>query len=147
MSTGTVVLNTNSQLNINRDISQVFLGNNRFENVVHTNVTGAEGVLVAGTVMGRIAATGLLLPLIAAAVDGSQYPSGILANDVTLAIGASATVSICVEGEVAEEKLIFNAAETLLTVVDGRNLRDRIAADTVGIKLITSTDLTGFDNQ
>jgi len=147
MSTGTVVLNTNSQLNINRDISQVFLGNNRFENVVHTNVTGAEEVLVAGTVMGRIAATGLLLPLIAAAVDGSQYPSGILANDVTLAIGASATVSICVEGEVAEEKLIFNAAETLLTVVDGRNLRDRIAADTVGIKLITSTDLTGFDNQ
>jgi len=147
MSTATIALNTANQLNINRDTAKVFLGSNRYEPEVHTNITGAEETLVAGTVMGRIAATGLLLPLKSAAVDGSQYPVGILTEDVTLAIAASANVSICVAGDVAEEQLGFDGADDLSTIIDGRQLGDRIASDTVGIKLVPTTELTGYDNQ
>lgn len=142
----TTTLDTANQLNINRDDSIIFLWDNRYEPFTHTNITGAEETILAGTVMGRIAATGLLLPLVAAAIDGSQIPIGISTEDITLAIGASAVMSICVAGDVAEEKLIFNAAETVATLSDGRRLDDRIGADTVGIKLVPSTDLSKYDN-
>jgi hypothetical protein len=33
------------------------------------------------------------------------------------------------------------------TTISSRRLRDRIAADTVGIKLVTRTDNSAYDNQ
>jgi hypothetical protein len=33
------------------------------------------------------------------------------------------------------------------TVISARTIRDRIGADTVGIKLVGETELTGYDNQ
>ena len=141
----TTVLNTESQLNTNYDGAQVFLGKNSFENEVYTNATGGTLTWTAGTVMGRISASGKVLPLVAAAVDGSQYPVGVLATTVTVLTLASENVSLCVTGEVASEKLIFNGAETLSTVVDGRQIRDYLAA--AGIKVLASDGLTGFDNQ
>ena len=54
-------------------------------------------------------------------------------------------------GDVAEEMILFfNGAATGMSldyVVSDRRMRDRLAADTVGIKIVPCVDLTGYDNQ
>lgn len=147
MSNQTVSLNTGNQAIIKTDTAKIFLWNNRYESADYTNGGGAPVVLPKGTVMGRINATGKVAPLTSAAVDGSQFPCGILNEDWTVAAGATQNVSFCVAGDVAEEKVILQGADTLATVVTGRTLRDRIASDTVGIKLVAGTELTGYDNE
>jgi len=142
----TVTVNTDNQLNINRDTAKVFLDANRYENEVYENTTGGDVTITKGQLMGRISASGKLLPLKSAAADGSQYPVGIATKTETVADTVEINMSICVAGDVAEEQLVFDGADTLSTVVDGKQLRDRIASDTVGIKLVETTDLTNFDN-
>lgn len=146
MSTVTTGTNTGNQLTQNYDYSKIFIGENQYETGDLTNGTGSPVTYLAGTVMGRIAASQEFLPLVIAAVDGSQFPVGILAQDITIAAGATKNVPIGIAGRVIEGKLIFNGAETLSSLVDLRSLRDRIASDTVGIVLVVSTDNSGFDN-
>ena len=145
MPTYTNVNNTENQSTGLYDRSFIFLGDNSFESQPF-KVNAAEITLVAGTVMGRVSATGTVIPLVAAAADGSNIPFGILAQDIVIPIGDTPNLSICVEGKVAIEKLIFDGAETVATVVSGRRLDDRISGDTVGIKLVSSVELTAFDN-
>ncbi len=146
MSSQTIVLNTGQQAIINTDVSKIFVWDNRYEQAVYTNTTGLEVILEAGTVMGRISVGGEVVPLEAVAVDGSQFPIGILAGTVTVPDTESRNVYFCVSGDVAEEKLIFVNAETLDTIISGKILRDRIGSDTVGVKLVAATELTNFDN-
>lgn len=136
------------QLTTNYDTSKTFIGDNRYENGTYTNPDGVEVTLAKGTVMGRVAATNKLLPLESGASDGSQFPVGVLADDYTVDAYDDATVSICVGGDVAAEKIVFaNGTDTTATVVSSRTLGDRIAGDTLGIKLVSGTELTGYDNQ
>jgi hypothetical protein len=83
------------------------------------------------------------------ASDGSQYPVGILAQDVVALYGEelSQSVDFCVEGDVAQEQLAFAAGTTLATVISGRTVADRIGADTVGVKLVATDEQTFYDNQ
>ena len=144
----TTTLNTENQLNTNYEQYAIFLADNDYAPRNYTNGTGSEITLAAGTVMGIISATDILLPLESDAVDNSQYPVGILTQDVTVANGASKVLSSCVGGEVNENRLVFqNGTDTLATVVDGKTLRDRIAGDTLGILLTPTEDLSEFDNQ
>lgn len=148
MSSLTEQANNGQQANFKRDLSKIFLFANRYESGNYTNGTGSEKTLLAGTVMGRIHASGLLLPLESDATDGSQLPIGVLAANYTVANGATQAVSICVAGDVEESQLVFeNGTDTLATVVTARRLRDRMAADTLGIKLLASDELTDFDNE
>lgn len=143
MSTGTVVKDTSNQLNINIDSSFIFLGSNSYERAEFTN-GGTEVTLLAGTILGRISATGKIKPLAIASTDGSQHFVGVLTESVTVAASATVNLSICVEGCVAQDKLVFNAAEDLEDVVGGRQLRDIIAGQ--GIKLVATDELSNFDN-
>ncbi len=130
----------------NYDTSKTFIWNNRFDNGTFT--AAADIVLPMGTVMGRISATGKLIQCKSDASDGSQYPVGILAEEYTVANGVSKTVSICIGGDVASEKIVFaKAGDTLETVIEDRRFRDRLSGDTLGIKIVVSTELTGNDNQ
>lgn len=152
MSENSVVLSTNNQLFVNTDLSKIFLWNNRYETDNYINNSYYEPItLNAGTVMGRIATTGVLIPCQAGAADGSQYPIGILARDLVIDIGETVQAPICVAGDVAEEMILFfNGAATGMSldyVVSDRRMRDRLAADTVGIKIVPCVDLTGYDNQ
>ena len=97
--------------------------------------------------MGRISASGLLVPLASGASDGSNIPVGILASNYTVAAGATHEVAFCVSGDVVKNMLSFDGSDNLDTVISGRRLGDRIAADTVGIRLIDSDELTEFDNE
>jgi hypothetical protein len=128
------------------DTSKIFLWNNRYKTATYTNSTGATVNLVAGRLMGRILASQKLLPLASAAVDGSQFPVAVLAESRDVANGETVTLTICVGGDVAEEKIILSGADTLSTEVSGRSIRDRIAADTLGVHLVTASELTGTDN-
>ncbi len=147
MSTGTTTQNTGNTLWTDIDTAKIFLWNNQYDVATYTNTTGGDLTLTIGTVLGKITASGKLLPLVAAAVDGSEIPVGVLAETVTVLDTESAELNYCISGNVAAELLIFNAAEGLNTVVDGRTLGDRLKADTLGINAIDGTELTGFDNQ
>ena len=148
MSTVTTSLSTSNQLNSNYDFSKVFLGDNRYESATLLNASETDEIeFPAGTLLGRIGSSNKVVPLTSAASDGSQFPVGILANTITLAAEAEGTVSMCVSGDVATEKVILQGSDTMATVISTRTIKDRIGSDTVGIKLVSSTDLTGFDNQ
>ena len=147
MSTQITALNNGQQMTVNTDTSKIFLWNNRYEKALYNNSAYTEVTLSAGTLMGRVSATGWIKPLASGASDGSQFPVGVLANDVTVPGGGLVTLAMCVAGDVAEEQIILQGSDTMETTISSRRLRDRIGADTVGIKLVTRTDNSGYDNQ
>lgn len=146
MSEVTTTTNTNNQLTNNYDYSKIFLFGNKYESGSIDNGGGTDVELSAGQVVGRIAATNKLAVMASAAVDGSQFPVGVLAENVIVPAGGSLDIPICVFGEVAEEKIILDGSDTLETVVDLKTYRDRIKSDTMGITLIASDSMTKFDN-
>jgi len=140
-----IVYNNGQQMIINTDTSKVFLWNRRSQPCNIINSGGAPVTYLEGQVMGRISASGNIIPCVAAAVDGSQFPIGVLIDGLTVAAGATVPCFICDDGDVASELLIFNGAETLSTVVSGRQMRDWLKL--AGIKLVAGVDLTGYANQ
>lgn len=147
MASQEVTLNTGNQAIINTDLGNIFLFNRRSQKgIVNNSDLYDPLVLSAGTVMGRVSETGKFKAFDADASDGSQYPIGILAHDVTIEEGEDKNVFICDDGDVAEEKLVFvDTDDSLDTVISGQQVRDRLKA--AGIKLIASTEQTGYDNQ
>lgn len=134
------------QLTTNSDRSKVFIWDNRFSNFVFT-AGGSPVTLIPGQLMGRISATQKVALLASAAVDGSQFPIGIVNEDRVVAAGETVTIALCIAGDVAKEKVILQGADTMATVISGRSIEDRISTDTTGIILVASTELTGYDNQ
>lgn len=147
MSANQVTVSTNNQQTTNYDLSKLFLLNNRYQAGLYTNSGYVAKSLPAGTVLGRIAATGAIIPLVSTANDGSQFPIGILAQDYTVQAGAITSLMYGVCGDVAQELLSFaNGTDTLNTIVNGRTLFDRIQSDSVAIFIKPSVDLTDYDN-
>lgn len=136
-----------AQRTTNFDYSKIFIWNNRYDKGEFTNGSGSTVNLLAGTLLGRIHATGKIAVLKSAATDGSQYPIGILSEDYEVADGVTIDVNYCVSGDVAEEKVILDGSDTLETVISARRIRDRIAGDTQGINLVESDELSAQDNQ
>lgn len=146
MATATNVLSTQNQSITNYDYSKLFLTNFK---VITVNVvaTGGDLELTPGVLMGRISATSKGAVLKSASNDGSQYPLGICLETISITENDNADVQVAVTGAVDETKIIFDGTDTLATAVDGRILRDRIPADTEGIRLETLTELVNNDNQ
>ena len=48
---------TPNQGTVDRDLSEIFVWDNKYENVVFLNNTGAEANLIGGEILGRVAAT------------------------------------------------------------------------------------------
>ncbi len=142
---------TTNSLITNKDVSKIFLGHNKYDGESYINNSGYDPItLLAGTVMGRIHATGVLVPCLKGANNGSQYPIGVLAHDIQIGPGETVTATICVWGEVAEDKLIFwDGQITKDTVIpataDGRRIKDWLQL--ANITLRTGTEMTDYDNQ
>jgi len=128
------------------DYSQLFNGNYKVITGTYTNSSGSEVDLTEGMIIGRVHASSLLAILASASSDGSQIPLGINLTAATVANGASATITIAVTGRLNEDKIVFDGTDTLETVVDSRQLRDRIPADTAGIELESFTELVNYEN-
>lgn len=138
---------TRNQLSTTYDFSKTFRFANSYIQGVYTNDTGVEVVLKVGTVMGRISASSKFKILAFDAVDGSQFPVGVCAEDITVAIGATVDcLNLVNGGEVREGALIFAAGTTLLSVIDGKILRDRIVSDTKGIRIVPVLQNTVANN-
>ena len=148
MSSQSVPVRTANQMTVNTDLSQIFIGEIFTENDNYINNSGYDPItLPPGTVMGRVAASGVVVPLQSNASDGSQFPLGILMEELVLDAGESVMAPICVAGRVAKEKVtFFKPGDAMETVVSSRRLQDRIGSDTVGIKLVPTTEMTDYDN-
>jgi hypothetical protein len=104
-------------------------------------------VMKAGTVLGRNPGTGQYVFISDSTVnDGTEIPVGILANDVTIEDGDIAEVSVCIGGDVADDKVILHGSDTLDTRVPSKNQIYRDLIQSLGIRLIPSTEMTGYDN-
>lgn len=149
MSENSVVFNNGQQAIITTDLSKIFIWNNRYASANYTNSTYDDVTLLAGQIMGRVGATQEVVPMVSTATDGSQYPVGILADNYTIAAGDVQEVTFCVAGDVAEEKVLLTSPDTLSTLIGStaRSIRDHIAGDTVGIKLVAGQSQTDYDNQ
>ena len=148
MSTVTAVNQTANQVQFNTDISKVFIGDNDYVGATFINLTGGALSYLAGALVGRISASGNITMMKSGASDGSEKPIGILKTDIT-ALAGSGTIDVnfCTKGSVAEEKIIFDGSDTMLTVVDGSIIRDLIASNSTGIRIVAGTEMTSFDNQ
>lgn len=146
MSSQSVALNTGQQAIIHTDLSKIFILNNRYQKDNYVNNSSYNPIsLSAGTVMGRVSATGVLAPLNAGASDGTQFPVGILAQDLEIDSGETVSATICDAGDIAAEKVIFfTPGNGLETVVSSRRMKDHIAAQ--GMNLVSSTEMTQEDN-
>lgn len=147
MSTQSFSTPGGNQAIVKTDVSKIFIRDNRYQkgNMVN-NPSYNPMVILAGTIMGRISATGFLAPLYAPGADGTQFPVGVLAQDVSIASGVTKEVTIVDFGDVVEDKLVFfYSGQTLETVVSSRRVRDYMQAQ--GIKLITSIDMNQYDNE
>ena len=147
MSTVNQLNTTSNQAQFNYDVSKIFVWDNRYEEGALLNASGGVKSFLPGTLMGRVSASGKLVPVASAATDGSEIPVGILLTSVEdLADAAENDVNICIAGDVVLNKIILDGADTLDTLIAGRPIKDRIAADTMGIKIVASDELTDFDN-
>ena len=148
MSEVTTTLNTSSQMYNDYDVSKIFVWNNRYEQGSLLNNSGSDKAFPVGTVLARIASTGKLVVLDkTATTTGAQYPVGVLAGAVdTISDAVEQDVYICVSGDVAQGKLVFESGTVLTDVISAKTIADRIGSDTVGIKLVTATEMTAVDN-
>jgi hypothetical protein len=128
------------------DNAKLLMGNNSFEGGEVVNSDYEDLVIPGGTLMGRISATGKLVPLTSGASDGSQFPVGVSVASETIEFGDTKTVQVCVSGRINENELKLQGSDTLSTVISGRQLRDRIGGDTVGLILVSVDELGKFDN-
>lgn len=147
MSSQNEVSNTGQQAHITSNVSKTFIFGNKYITGSYNNAGYDSVTLAEGTVMGRIHATGNVVPLQSDAVDGSQIPLGILKGTRTVEAGDTVDLLICIAGEVVESKIVLTkTGDTLNTVISARRLRDRINGDTMGIKLVGGDELTAYDN-
>ncbi len=143
----TITTQTRNMLAVDTTVSRIFVFGNTTSKANLVNTHGADHEYLEGTVLGVIAATGKLEIMKSGAADGSEKPVGVLLGDITILNAGNADVNFVVDGDVVEERLIFDGADDLDTVVDGKAYREWIASDTVGIHLVNAGDnLTELDN-
>lgn len=148
MSTFITQDQTGAYLYVDYDLSKLFLWDNRYENGTINNSGYTPVTYNPGTVLGRVASTGYLVPFNASASDGSQYVVGVLNDGIIVPAGGRSYVAYCVSGDIAAEQIILNGSDTLETIVTGRTrkVKDCFAADAVGLHLVYSQGLTFADN-
>jgi hypothetical protein len=154
MSEVTNVLLTGNQSTTNYDISKIFIGGNRYRQASMKNTTGASLVLKAGTLLAKVSAiavdtanvVGYLTPHLSTNVEGN-VAVGILAQDVTIAAGATATnLNYAIAGDFDLSALVLGGSDTLATVIGGKAIREQITAETqlIGVSV---NQLSALDNQ
>lgn len=133
---------TRNQLTSQYDFSKTFLFDNKYKSVTIANSSGSDLALVVGTLIGVVSTT---YQVYKSGTSNIQLV-GICAEAITIADGDSATVNVCIGGKVASAKITLDGTDTLDTVVSYKTIRDRLASDTLGIEVVTASELTADDN-
>jgi len=85
-------------------------------------ISGGQGALKRGAVLGKVTATGEFVLSAAAATDGSEVPDRILAEDVDTTAGDVEAITF-IAGKFNGKALILGAGHTLASIEAG--LRDK----------------------
>lgn len=135
---------TSTQTKTDIDLADIFV---KIGEVELGGITSATAVdLAKGTMISRIPTTGKFAIMKSASEDGTQYPVGVLAEDVSLEAATEKNINVVKSGIVDASGLVFNGADTIASVVDSRQYLDLIPSMTVGIELVSIDQLTNFDN-
>lgn len=124
---------------------KIFIYNNRYQNAVYHNNSGASATVSSGSLVLRETATPAnIIPAIAGATLANVI--GILSLDgsVTLADAGTVNASYAVSGDIDAGELTFPSGVSLDTVVGSKLLRD-VLTD-LGFKLVNVQEQTNFDN-
>lgn len=145
MSTNSVSFNNGQQLQVNTNLAKLFPFEKEMVPYVYTNSTYDDITLTAGTVLGVISASGVVIPFESDASDGSQYPCLILAEDYVVPAGESVNVYCAFKGWVRRDMVLFTkAGDDFETVIDSRRvyelLQDRFVIQ-------NTVNATNYDNQ
>jgi hypothetical protein len=129
----------------NNDIGDVNLFDTVFDDAVYVP-TAADALDLAGTILGRITASGKLAPYTAAFTygAGTEVPIGVLHTDVQATSGpADENIRFIVSGRVREDELRIDsgAKGTGITEPIKDLLRD------FGIVPLSAVELSKLDNQ
>ena len=100
---------------------------------------GAAETWPAGTVLGRITATGKYARFAPAAGDGSEVPSAVLSQPLTAGAAGDIPFRPLIGGQVRKAGLV-NAADAVLTFTQIDVLR------TYGITALNTVELSQLDN-
>lgn len=122
----------------NRTTSGVVLHGAVFEDQVLTSTAAATWP--AGSVLGRITASGKMARFATGASDGSQIPTAVLTTDVVFAAAGDRTERPAISGQVRKGKLL-DAAGAALTTAAIDQLRD------FTVLALTTHQLSAQDNQ
>jgi hypothetical protein len=99
----------------NEDLGQVFLFDPTYRTETFT-FSGA-GTLAAGTILGRVTASGKLVACDLAAVNGSQVPVAIVDYDVVATGAGDKTIRAGIAGKFRAEKGLFANADPVTAAV------------------------------
>lgn len=140
----------------NNDVGVVELRDGVYDNGILLGITTAfdDALIPAGTILGRVTATGTLVPFTLAGTHGtgSDTPIGILGDDVQEAATAvDINLRFLVSGLVRQSRLIVYVGTTPGTAGDLGNaaaealLKDQLRDFTLVAQ--ETTDLSALDNQ
>lgn len=133
---------------------KLLLGKYTTRRIDYANISGALETVDVGTVMGKVNATGKLVPCVSTATDGSQQPVAIILEKLTdVAIsGTVDQVLVCDGGEVDKSNLVFkNGTDTLETPVtstggDIKTMEDFLIQNGNNFEFLTVNNSSEFDN-
>lgn len=116
------------------------LRGDRFEAATFTAAGAAT--YPAGLVLGRITATGKLIPYAAAAADGSEFPSAVLHEEIVATGAGDHSTRVLIVGETREgDTRVWNAGVPI--AMTGAE-RDKLRRS--GVTAVPVDQLNGFDN-
>lgn len=157
MSSNEITSNQSNALFVNTDTSKTFIVIKATERESYINNTTYNPItLYAGTVLGRVQASGIIVPWRNDVTDGSQYPIGILGADMQIEAGDTVAALMVTECRMAAEKVIAyqlsnqSISTTLQLAITSWHgsgtTRLKDALESIGIHLETTTQMSFPDN-
>lgn len=145
--------NTQNQATYDYLISKLLLGEYTTRRIDYANISGALESVAVGTIMGRVDATGKLVPCVSSANDGSQEPVAIMLEpltDVAIA-GTVDNVLVCDGGDINIASLTFDGTDTLDTIVTNtggvkKSIQDFLIQNGNGFQFLNVNDSSEYDN-
>jgi len=157
MSSNSITSDQSNALFINTDTSKTFIVIKATERESYINNSTYNPItLYAGTVLGRIQASGVIVPWRNDVTDGSQFPVGILGSDMQIDSGDTVAALLVTECRMAAEKVIAyqlsnqSISTTLQLAITSWHgagtTRLKDALESIGCHLETTTQMSFPDN-
>lgn len=134
-------------------MSNIAITNNDNGSVVHSEpvykdetfdgATGGQATYAAGTILGRITASGKLIQYDSGAADGSQIPVAVLTVELVVDAAADFPIRPLIKGNVKTERLVIDGSAPGVGITDA--VQDLLR--TYAIIPISTDQLAQLDNQ